>query len=127
MRAIVCAAALFTLAQPAAAQGHTGVYAVQGSEPHLGAYAGRVELRWQGNAYALVREVDELKKDGETLRSRVEDDQPASAELDRLLARAVKIQSSVKGRQLPTASTAWTQMSTHLQGLAGAFGTTWAP
>ena len=76
---------------------------------------------------ALVREVDELKKDGETLRSRVEDDQPASAELDRLLARAVKIQSSVKGRQLPTASTAWTQMSTHLQGLAGAFGTTWAP
>ena len=76
---------------------------------------------------ALVREVDELKKDGETVRSRVEDDQPASAEIDRLLARAVKIQQSVSGRQLPTATTAWTQLSTHLHGLAGAFNTTWAP
>ena len=41
-----------------AATGLGGVYQVAGVDPTRGAYAGQVELRWEGSDYAFLREVE---------------------------------------------------------------------
>lgn len=43
---------------PAWAQAHAGVYDVAGSEAGRGAFAGQVELRWDGQGYAFTRDVE---------------------------------------------------------------------
>ena len=73
---------------------------------------------------AIVREADQLSKDAKALRGRVRDGKPSSAEADRLLSRAAKLQVFIEGRQLPTAAGDWAGIKTRLQGLASAYSTT---
>jgi hypothetical protein len=71
---------------------------------------------------AIVREADQLSKDAKALRGRVRDGKPSSAEADRLLSQASKLQAFIEGRQVPTAAGDWAGISACLQGLAGAYG-----
>jgi hypothetical protein len=74
---------------------------------------------------AIVGEADQLKKDAKLLRDRVKDAEPSSAEADRLLARAAKLQAFIGSRQVPTSASAWTNAGDHLQSVASAYGTSW--
>jgi hypothetical protein len=74
---------------------------------------------------AAVSEVDQLQKDAKTLRERVKDGNPSSAEAERLLAQAAKVQNFISGRQLPTSSAAWSGVASPLQSLASAYGAAW--
>jgi hypothetical protein len=74
---------------------------------------------------AMVSEADGLSKDAKALRGRVKDGRPSSAEAERLLARAAKVQSIVDAHQMPTATTAWTTATAGLQTVASAYGNSW--
>ena len=73
---------------------------------------------------AIVHEADLLSKDAKTLRSRVKDGKPSSAEADRVLQRATKLRAFIDNHQVPASSKAWTDIAPRLQTLAGAYGTT---
>ena len=74
---------------------------------------------------AAVNEADQLLKDAKTLRERVKDGNPSSAEAERLLAQAAKVQNFLSGRQLPTSAAAWSGAQSGLQSLASAYGAAW--
>jgi len=70
----------------------------------------------------MVAEADSLSKDAKTLRSRVKDGQPSSAEAERLLARAGKLQEIILPRKLPATSAAWNGLRSGLETVALAYG-----
>jgi hypothetical protein len=74
---------------------------------------------------SIVDEADQLKKDAEELRSRLDDDNPSTGELDRMLARATTLQQYVAGRKLPTATEAWNGVALQMRQLAAAYEVTW--
>jgi hypothetical protein len=73
----------------------------------------------------IVREADQLSKDAKTVRERVNDGKPSSAEAEQLLARASKLQAFVANHQVPSAASAWTEIRARLQTVAGAYGMAW--
>jgi len=73
----------------------------------------------------IVDEADALSKDAKTLRSRLKDGKPSSAEADQLIARAGKLQKFIEGHQVPASASAWPALSTSLQSVAGAYRVTW--
>jgi hypothetical protein len=75
---------------------------------------------------AIVAEADQLSKDAKTLRDRVKDGKPSSAEAGKLLERASKVQGFLdKHPQLPTSASVWSGMTERLQKMAGAYGAPW--
>jgi len=70
----------------------------------------------------IVGEADQMSKDAKALRDRVKDGKPSSAEADRLLAQAAKLQAFIESHKAPTSSSAWSGFSTPLQSVAGAYG-----
>lgn len=72
---------------------------------------------------AIVDEADQLKKDAETLRERVKDGEPSSAEADRVLARAAKLREFISSHQVPTAAGIWNSATERLQNIRAAYGT----
>ncbi len=74
---------------------------------------------------AIVGEADGLAKDAKAFRDRVKNGEPSSAEADRVLARATKLQAFIDSHQVPTSVAAWTNVTTRLQSVASAYGTTW--
>jgi hypothetical protein len=74
---------------------------------------------------AIVEEADQLSKDAETLRDRVKDGEPSSAETDRLLARAARLRQFLDSHQAPTSAKVWTDLTPRLQTVAGAYGVPW--
>jgi hypothetical protein len=75
---------------------------------------------------AIVHEADQLSKDAKTLRSRVNDSKPSSAEAERVMARAAKLRSFIESHQVPTSSRAWATMTPRMEALASAYRTTLA-
>jgi len=72
---------------------------------------------------AIVREADLLSKDAKTLRGRVKDGKPSSAEADRVIQRAATLRAFIESRQFPASSTARADVSPRIQTLADAYGT----
>jgi hypothetical protein len=76
---------------------------------------------------AIVGEADQLSKDAKELRDKVKDGKPSSAEAERLLAGAAKVQSFIGGNKVPTAAGAWAGTGGQLKTLASAYGAPWPP
>jgi len=74
---------------------------------------------------AIVREAEQLKKDAEAVRSRLNDDRPSASEADRLLADAARMQAYLDSRPVPGAAAAWNIVTANLRSLAGAYRTAW--
>jgi hypothetical protein len=74
---------------------------------------------------AVVGEAEQLSKDAKTLRDRVKDGKPSSAEAEALLARATKLQTFIASHQVPTSARAWSGVTGRLQSLASAYGASW--
>ena len=74
---------------------------------------------------ALVGEADLLAKDAKMLRERIKDGDPSSAEAERLLTQAAKVETIVKGNQVPTSAGIWSSINTRLRLVAGAYGAAW--
>ena len=75
---------------------------------------------------AIVREADLLSKDARTLRNRVKDGKPSSAQADGVMARAAKLHAFIQTHQVPAASSDWADITPRVKTLAGAYGTTLA-
>jgi Skp family chaperone for outer membrane proteins len=73
----------------------------------------------------VVAEADQLARDAKTLRNRVKDGNPSSAEADQLLAGAAKMQSIIEKHQAPASASLWTNANEPLQTLAHAYGGSW--
>jgi hypothetical protein len=73
----------------------------------------------------IVGEADGLSKDAKAFRDRVKDGEPSSAEADRVLARATKLQGLIDGHQVPASAGTWTNVTPRLQSVASAYGTSW--
>jgi hypothetical protein len=69
----------------------------------------------------IVDEADQLSKDAKTLRERVNDGKPSSAEADQVMARAGRLQTFIKGHQLPAAAGAWNGVASQLEIVAAAY------
>jgi hypothetical protein len=72
---------------------------------------------------AIVDEADQLAKDAKSLRKRVEDGKPSSAEAEGVMQRAAKLQAFIDGHHTAAASADWAAMSPQMQMLANAYGT----
>ena len=70
----------------------------------------------------LVGEADQLSKDAKLLRDRVKDGDPSSAEAQRLLAQAAKVQSLHGNYKAPMAAGALGGVRARLLSIASAFG-----
>jgi hypothetical protein len=69
----------------------------------------------------IVDEADQLSKDAKTLRERVNDGKPSSAEADQVMARAARLQTFIKGHQVPAASGAWNGVASQLEVVSTAY------
>jgi hypothetical protein len=74
---------------------------------------------------AIVAEADQLSKDAKALRNLVKDGGPSSAEANRVIARAGKLQEFIGSRRLPATAGVWPSAIAHLQNVASAYGTAW--
>jgi len=71
----------------------------------------------------IVGEADQLSKDARTLRDRVKDGDPSSAEAASVLDRASRIRTFMEGHNgLPTATGAWSDLAAKLTMISSAFG-----
>ena len=73
----------------------------------------------------IVAEADELAKDAKTLRDRVKDGKPSSAEADQLFMRAARLQTFIEGHAVPASASAWPALKTGLQSIASAYRVSW--
>jgi hypothetical protein len=74
---------------------------------------------------AIVGEADQLAKDAKALRERVKDGDPSSAEAERLLTQAAKLNDVMSGRQLPVSAGNWGGVTSKLPAIANAYGAAW--
>ena len=70
---------------------------------------------------AIVQEAEDLSKDAKTLRSRLKDSKPSSAEADQLIARAGKLQKFIEGHQVPASASELPALGTSLRTVAEAY------
>ena len=71
---------------------------------------------------AIVREADLLAKDAKTLRGRVKEGNPSSAEAEALLRRAAALQAFMDSHQVPASSSAWAALAPRIRMLSDAYG-----
>ncbi|HEX7070075.1 MAG TPA: hypothetical protein VF190_04690, partial [Rhodothermales bacterium] len=57
---------------------------------------------------AIVDEADQLSKDAKSARERVKGSEPSSAEAERVLARATKLQAFIGSYRMPASASIWT-------------------
>jgi hypothetical protein len=74
---------------------------------------------------AIVGEADQLEKDAKTLRDRLNDGKPSSAEADQVLTGAAKLRTFVDAHPMPAASAAWSDASQHIAKIAAAYRVPW--
>ena len=74
---------------------------------------------------AVDRDVDDLIKDAKRLRDRVKDGKPSSAEAERLLLRAARLQSFIAGHRTPKSASEWRGISADLETIAIAYREPW--
>ena len=67
----------------------------------------------------------ELVKDAKTLKDKVEDSDPSSAEAERLLTRAATLQAFVTKHRVPTTAGIWSGLAAQLRIMASAYGRSW--
>jgi hypothetical protein len=73
----------------------------------------------------IVGHADQMAKDAKSLRDRVKDGDPSSAEAERLLAQASKVKSLLGNYTAPMASGALSGAAARLQTIASAYGASW--
>jgi hypothetical protein len=73
----------------------------------------------------IVDEADELANDAKTLRDRVKDGKPSSAEADQLFMRAARLQAFIESHTVPASASAWPALNTGLQSIASAYRVSW--
>lgn len=61
-------------------------------------------------------------KDAKTLRNRVKNGKPSSAEADRLMARAAKLQTFIQSHRVPASASAWVAAASHMEIVSAAYG-----
>lgn len=71
---------------------------------------------------AAMADAEQFGKDAKALAERVKDEKPSTAEAERLLADATKVQSFVDGKTLKTGSGVWSGTSAARQSIAQAYG-----
>jgi hypothetical protein len=74
---------------------------------------------------AIVGDADQFSKEAKELRERVKDGKPSSAEADRLLAHAAKLQDFIDSHQVTTSAGTWTHITSRLHHVATAYGGSW--
>ena len=74
---------------------------------------------------AIVSEVDQLVKDAKGLKDRVKDGNPSSAEAERMLGGATKLQAFLDTHQVPASAGSWASVTGPLQSVASAYGAAW--
>lgn len=74
---------------------------------------------------AAVLEAQQLGQAAKALQDRVKDSKPSSAEAERLLAAATRMQTFLSGRRMPTSTAAWVQAASQLPNIASAYGAPW--
>jgi hypothetical protein len=74
---------------------------------------------------AVGRDVDDLAKDAKLLRDRVKDGKPSSAEAERLLSRAARVQSFIAGHRTPKSASEWRGISMDLETIAISYREPW--
>jgi hypothetical protein len=79
----------------------------------------------QASREAIVREADQLVKDAKTLKDKVEDADPSSAEAERVLTRAATLQTFVTKHQVPATTGIWSGLAGQLRTVANAYGQSW--
>ena len=65
-----------------------------------------------------------LSNDAKTLRNRVKNGKPSSAEADRLMARAAKLQTFIQSHRVPASASAWAAAASHMEIVSAAYGRT---
>jgi hypothetical protein len=76
----------------------------------------------------IVDEAEQFSKDGKALRERIKSGEPSSAEADRVLAGAFRLETFLVGHRAAASSTKiWSDITTRLQSLAGAYRESWPP
>jgi hypothetical protein len=71
---------------------------------------------------AIVGEADQLSKDAKTLRSRIKDSKPSSAEAEHVMERAAKLRAFIDTHKLSASSGTLATMSPAMQTVAAAYG-----
>jgi hypothetical protein len=75
---------------------------------------------------SIVSEADQLARDAKTLRERLKDGEPSSAEADRLLTRATKVQSIVESHRSPATENSWASVTSRVREVADAYRIAWS-
>jgi len=75
---------------------------------------------------AIIQEADDWSKEAKALKDRVKDGKPSSAEAEKVLTRAGRMQSFVRNNAVPTASGAWPEIGSHVQTVASAYNKSWS-
>ncbi len=70
---------------------------------------------------AIVDEADTLSKEAKTLRNRVKNAKPSSAEADRLMARAAKLQTFIQSHRVPASASTWAAAASHMEIVSAAY------
>jgi hypothetical protein len=78
----------------------------------------------KGARQAIVTQADQLAKDAHSVRDRVKDGKPSSAEADRMMA-AADMQTFLDSHQVPASSNIWTAARPQLETVANAYGRSW--
>jgi hypothetical protein len=73
----------------------------------------------------MTAQVEQLSKAAKSLRGRVKDAQPSSAEAGQLLSLAAQVQASLESRRVPASKAAWAGAIDRLQIVASAYRTSW--
>ena len=75
---------------------------------------------------AIILEADDWSKEAKAVKDRVKDGKPSSAEAEKVLTRAGRLQSFIRNNAVPTASGAWPEIGSHVQTLASAYNKSWS-
>ena len=75
---------------------------------------------------AIIQDAGDWSKEAKALKDRVKDSKPSSAEAEQVLTRAGRLQSFIRNNAVPTASSAWPEIGSHVQTLASAYNRSWS-
>ncbi len=70
---------------------------------------------------AIVEEAEALKHEAKELRNRLKDSKPSSAEAEKLLGGAAKMQTFLESHQVPASAGVWKSIAPQLRDLASAY------
>ena len=73
----------------------------------------------------VIHDADQCSKDAKTLRDRIKDASPSSAEADKLLACMARVQTFLDSHKAPASTSAFNALAPRFEDIAGAYRTSW--